>query len=168
MWFNWAEFEADLRGNRRRSLKMMRMKNKTSSGVEVPFSSMNGSSGAAESGPAGEWEVRPGGMLVQKRNPDSDRNVAPPPTIRVRVKHGSVYHEISISAQASFGEFHRTLFCCLENCVEKCVGFVFVVCEVFNFVCRGVEENAGWTDGSTPPGSEADIQRQGEGFQGLS
>ncbi|XP_004308114.1 PREDICTED: BAG family molecular chaperone regulator 1 [Fragaria vesca subsp. vesca] len=88
---------------------MMRMKNKTSSGVEVPFSSMNGSSGAAESGPAGEWEVRPGGMLVQKRNPDSDRNVAPPPTIRVRVKHGSVYHEISISAQASFGELKKML-----------------------------------------------------------
>ena len=47
---------------------MMRMKNKTSSGVnEVSMSSVNGSFGAAavgsESGP-GEWEVRPGGMLV--------------------------------------------------------------------------------------------------------
>ncbi|PRQ60034.1 putative BAG domain-containing protein [Rosa chinensis] len=84
---------------------MMRMKNKTSSGVQVSMSSMNGGS---ESGP-GEWEVRPGGMLVQKRNPDSDRNLAPPPTVRVRVKHGSVYHEISIGAQASFGDLKKML-----------------------------------------------------------
>lgn len=51
-----------------------------------------------------EWERRPGGMLVQKRNPDSDQNRVPPPTIRVRVKYGSVYHEINISSQATFGK----------------------------------------------------------------
>ncbi|CAK9187211.1 unnamed protein product [Ilex paraguariensis] len=78
------------------------------------LSTMNGSSGGADSGRnAGggggrdngrEWEMRPGGMLVQKRGPDSDHNrVPPPPTIRVRVKYGSTYHEINISSQATFG-----------------------------------------------------------------
>jgi hypothetical protein len=50
-----------------------------------------------------EWEVRPGGMLVQKRGPDADAPAAPVPTIRVKVKHNGVTHEIYISAEASFG-----------------------------------------------------------------
>lgn len=72
---------------------------------------MNGSSaaGGAESGGPAEWELRPGGMLVQKRNADSDRSSAPPPTIRVRVKYGSIYHEINISSQATFGELKKML-----------------------------------------------------------
>lgn len=49
-----------------------------------------------------EWELRPGGMLVQKRS-DAEQSRAPPPTIRVRVKYGSIYHEIHISSQATFG-----------------------------------------------------------------
>ncbi|KAK9060902.1 hypothetical protein SSX86_018082 [Deinandra increscens subsp. villosa] len=56
-----------------------------------------------------EWEVRPGGMLVQKRDPDEEQNRVPPPTIRVRVKYGSVYHEINISSQATFGEVKKML-----------------------------------------------------------
>ncbi|KAK3220794.1 hypothetical protein Dsin_014764 [Dipteronia sinensis] len=58
---------------------------------------------------AHDWELRPGGMLVQKRNPDSDRTSAPAPTIRVRVKYGSIYHEISISSQSTFGELKKML-----------------------------------------------------------
>lgn len=83
---------------------MMKMRTKTTG-----MSQINGGStvGHGESTPA-EWEMRPGGMLVQKRT-DSDQNSAPPPTIRVRVKHGSVYHEIHISAQASFGELKKML-----------------------------------------------------------
>uniref|UniRef100_A0A0D3H940 BAG domain-containing protein n=1 Tax=Oryza barthii TaxID=65489 RepID=A0A0D3H940_9ORYZ len=50
-----------------------------------------------------EWEVRPGGMLVQKRSPDGDAPAAPVPTIRVKVKFNGVYHEIYINSQASFG-----------------------------------------------------------------
>jgi hypothetical protein len=66
---------------------------------------MNGSSAAAGAEPGGtaEWELRPGGMLVQKRDAGSDRSSAPAPTIRVRVKYGSIYHEINISSQATFG-----------------------------------------------------------------
>lgn len=69
----------------------------------------NGGGGRGEPA-AHDLELRPGGMLVQKRNPDSDRNSIPPPTIRVRVKYGSIYHEISISSQATFGKifiFHN-------------------------------------------------------------
>ncbi|KAG6579695.1 BAG family molecular chaperone regulator 3, partial [Cucurbita argyrosperma subsp. sororia] len=55
-----------------------------------------------------DWEMRPGGMLVQKRM-DSDKTSVPSPTIRVRVKYGSVYHEIPISSQASFGELKKML-----------------------------------------------------------
>jgi len=55
-----------------------------------------------------EWEVRPGGMLVQKRSPDADAPAgAPVPTIRVKVKFNCVYHEIYINAQASFGNAMR-------------------------------------------------------------
>lgn len=72
------------------------MKTKTTG----PSPVMNGSSAEPL---AHDWELRPGGMLVQKRT-DSDRNSAPPPTIRVRVKHGSIYHEIHISSQATFGK----------------------------------------------------------------
>lgn len=66
---------------------------------------MNDTSAA---GAENEWEVRPGGMLVQKRNPDSE-NRPPPPPIRVRVKYGSIYHEINISSQATFGELKKML-----------------------------------------------------------
>ncbi|CAH8383604.1 unnamed protein product [Eruca vesicaria subsp. sativa] len=68
-----------------------------------------GGGGGRESG-GHDWEMRPGGMLVQKRNPDSDPvGAKPPPMIRVRVKFGSVYHEISISPHASFGELKKML-----------------------------------------------------------
>lgn len=55
----------------------------------------------------GEWELRPGGMVVQRRTDDSS-NV--PHDIRVRVKYGSVHHEISINSQSTFGNKKRTFF----------------------------------------------------------
>lgn len=79
---------------------MMGMKTKTTGVPPI----MSGSSVASEN----EWELRPSGMLVQKRNPDSE-NCPPPPTIRVRVKYRSVYHEINISSQATFGELKKML-----------------------------------------------------------
>ncbi|KAJ6883110.1 BAG family molecular chaperone regulator 1-like [Populus alba x Populus x berolinensis] len=81
---------------------MMKMKTaKATTGL----SHMNGGS----AGGGGELEVRPGGMLVQKRDPDSDRTSIPPPTIRIKVKYGSTYHEINISSQATFGELKKML-----------------------------------------------------------
>lgn len=55
----------------------------------------------------GEWELRPGGMVVQRRTDDSS-NV--PHVIRVRVKYGSVHHEISINSQSTFGNKTKTFF----------------------------------------------------------
>lgn len=49
-----------------------------------------------------EWEIRPGGMLVQKRNIDVTQNPISS-FIKVKVKYGSTYHEIRISSHASFG-----------------------------------------------------------------
>ncbi|XP_010929986.1 BAG family molecular chaperone regulator 3 [Elaeis guineensis] len=47
-----------------------------------------------------EWEMRPGGMLVQKREGGKgDEEV-----ITVRVSTGSYWHDISIGATSTFGE----------------------------------------------------------------
>ncbi|KAK7283669.1 hypothetical protein RIF29_13360 [Crotalaria pallida] len=85
---------------------MMRMKNSNNTNG---LSSMMMSNGTRAEHGSKEWEMRPGGMLVQTRTADSDRNTTPPPTIRVRVKYGSIYHEVNISSQASFGELKKML-----------------------------------------------------------
>jgi len=70
-----------------------------------------GGSAACRSEPGSkEWEMRPGGMLVQMRTADSDRNPVLVPTIRVRVKYGSIYHEVNISSQATFGNSSLFIF----------------------------------------------------------
>ncbi|KAF8379423.1 hypothetical protein HHK36_028858 [Tetracentron sinense] len=84
---------------------MMRMKAKTK-GMSPP---MNGSSAGGGGPEEVEWELRPGGMLVQKRDAESDRSSVPSPTIKVRVKYGSSYHEIPISSQATFGDLKKLL-----------------------------------------------------------
>jgi len=60
-----------------------------------------GRSGASEA--EGEWEVRPGGMLVQRRDGEEG------PTIRLRVSHGNALREVILPAQATFGELKRVL-----------------------------------------------------------
>ncbi|CAN6484964.1 unnamed protein product [Victoria cruziana] len=80
---------------------MMRMRVKSAS----PTKTMNGSN--TDGNDSVEWEMRPGGMLVQKRTSASDQ--APAPTIRVRVKYGSAHHEVHISSQATFGELKKLL-----------------------------------------------------------
>ncbi|XP_057763875.1 BAG family molecular chaperone regulator 1-like isoform X2 [Salvia miltiorrhiza] len=74
---------------------MLRMKSNKANKVSSP----TGGGGEA----VGGWEVRPGGMLVQKRNSDFNHNANTVPNIKVRVKYGSIYHQIVISSQASFG-----------------------------------------------------------------
>ncbi|KAE8709703.1 BAG family molecular chaperone regulator 3 [Hibiscus syriacus] len=84
---------------------MMRMKTKATG--QFPVTNRGGSSFSGGGEPvAQDWELRPGGMLVQK---ESGRNSVPPPTIRVRVKYRSIYHEINISSQATFGELKKML-----------------------------------------------------------
>ncbi|CAH8373287.1 unnamed protein product [Eruca vesicaria subsp. sativa] len=86
------------------------MRNKPTNLPATGVSRVSGGAGGGRESGGHEWEMRPGGMLVQKRNPDSDLvGAPPPPMIRVRIKYGSVYHEISISPQASFGELKKML-----------------------------------------------------------
>ncbi|XP_050377313.1 BAG family molecular chaperone regulator 1-like [Argentina anserina] len=56
-----------------------------------------------------DLEIRPCGMLVQKRNGETNPTSVSIPIIRVRVKYGSMYHEIGISSHASFGELKKML-----------------------------------------------------------
>ncbi|GJW27017.1 BAG family molecular chaperone regulator 1 [Tanacetum coccineum] len=81
---------------------MMRMRTKTSELTSVK---------SVKDGGAGKekLEVRPGGMLVQKRDPDEEVTRVPLPTIRVRVKYGSIYHEMIINSTATFGELKKML-----------------------------------------------------------
>ncbi|XP_078447939.1 BCL-2-associated athanogene 1 [Wolffia australiana] len=55
-----------------------------------------------------KWEVRPCGMLVQKRGLDTAPS-PPPPAIRVRVKYAGAHHEIFLSSQATFGDLKKLL-----------------------------------------------------------
>uniref|UniRef100_A0A0D9WL90 Ubiquitin-like domain-containing protein n=1 Tax=Leersia perrieri TaxID=77586 RepID=A0A0D9WL90_9ORYZ len=79
----------------------------------VVAAAANGVAAAGAKVPSEEvWEVRPGGMLVQKRGAgageeDEPVNVKPVPTIRVKVKHAGITHEIYINSQASFGELKK-------------------------------------------------------------
>ncbi|CAH9097886.1 unnamed protein product [Cuscuta europaea] len=86
---------------------MMRMKTRLAA-APPPEMKNGGSRVSAAAAGSNEWEMRPCGMLVQKRNTDSD-NRPTLPSIRVRVKYGSVYHEINISSQATFGELKKML-----------------------------------------------------------
>lgn len=95
--------------------KMLRTKAKKATAGKTDGASNSGSNTNAGDGSTEtvvQWEVRPGGMLVQKRNPDSDHVSGHPPPlpIRVKVKYGSIYHEIRISPQATFGKFDSNRF----------------------------------------------------------
>ncbi|PIA30115.1 hypothetical protein AQUCO_05700082v1 [Aquilegia coerulea] len=54
-----------------------------------------------------EWEMRPGGMLVQKRCTKHD--VVATPNMIVSIVYGAVRYEISINSQATFGELKKLL-----------------------------------------------------------
>ncbi|RLN08922.1 BAG family molecular chaperone regulator 1-like [Panicum miliaceum] len=51
-----------------------------------------------------EWEVRPGGMLVQKRDGKGGEEV-----VVVRVSTGFSWHDVSIGATSTFGELKLML-----------------------------------------------------------
>ncbi|RCV34204.1 hypothetical protein SEVIR_7G150600v4 [Setaria viridis] len=73
-------------------------------------SSSKGSSSGSDGGDAGggrgeiEWEVRPGGMLVQKRDGRGDVEI-----ITVRIATGFSWHDVSIGATCTFGELKVVL-----------------------------------------------------------
>ncbi|KAL7170235.1 hypothetical protein ACSBR2_035158 [Camellia fascicularis] len=53
-----------------------------------------------------EWEMRPGGMLVQKQTDNSDPQA---PNLRIGVTHGTIRYEISVGSQSTFGEMKKLL-----------------------------------------------------------
>ncbi|XP_068655105.1 BAG family molecular chaperone regulator 2-like [Aristolochia californica] len=53
-----------------------------------------------------EWELRPGGMLVQKR---AEQSASSAPIYRVRIAFGAVRYEISINSQSTFGELKKLI-----------------------------------------------------------
>jgi hypothetical protein len=50
-----------------------------------------------------EWELRPGGMLVQKRRSPEEEDAAVE-VILVRVSTGCQWHDVNIGATATFGK----------------------------------------------------------------
>uniref|UniRef100_A0ACD5XFM7 Uncharacterized protein n=1 Tax=Avena sativa TaxID=4498 RepID=A0ACD5XFM7_AVESA len=57
-----------------------------------------------------EWEVRPGGMLVQKRRSPDDDDLDAAEAVLVRVStSGGWQHDVSIDATATFGDLKVTL-----------------------------------------------------------
>lgn len=60
-----------------------------------------------------EWEVRPGGMLVQKREDNEDDHLHGDggPTIKVKVKivHGSNQLDLFVPSQSTFGDLKRCI-----------------------------------------------------------
>ncbi|XP_011623045.1 BAG family molecular chaperone regulator 4 isoform X2 [Amborella trichopoda] len=53
-----------------------------------------------------EWEMRPGGMLVQKRD---DGVSSSGPMIKIKLSHGSYQHDISVPAHSTFGDLKKVV-----------------------------------------------------------
>lgn len=89
-----------------------------------------GGGGAAVTEEEVKWEMRPGGMLVQKRSENSEvsSGIVPPNLIKVRVAHGVLRYEISVNPQTTFGKslliildlhFDFYVFQCFVNTVRN-------------------------------------------------
>ncbi|TVU29413.1 hypothetical protein EJB05_20978 [Eragrostis curvula] len=78
-----------------------RLFKRSSSSKQAASSCGGDTAGAGVGGGAEEieWEVRPGGMLVQKRDGRGGEEV-----IVVRVSTGFSWHDVSIAATSTFGE----------------------------------------------------------------
>lgn len=79
-----------------------RLFKRSSSRASACFGGGHGSVAGGGGGGGGEeieWEVRPGGMLVQKRDGGRAEEV-----IVVRVSTGFSWHDVSIGATCTFGE----------------------------------------------------------------
>lgn len=63
----------------------------------------------AEETAAVDWELRPGGMLVQRREGDDDGSGPAGPLINIKVSHGTAQYQLSLPAQSTFGELKRAL-----------------------------------------------------------
>jgi hypothetical protein len=78
-----------------------RLFKRSSSSSKQPASACGGGDTAGVGGARGEikWEMRPGGMLVQKREGKGGEGM-----IVVRVATGFSWHDVSIRATSTFGQ----------------------------------------------------------------
>jgi hypothetical protein len=72
-----------------------------------------------------ECEVRPGGMLVQKRDDDEGGAASRGPTIKITVSHGPARHELHVQAQSTFGKSSTTF-----GLRGVSTWFVWLCCEI--------------------------------------
>ncbi|KAF7833789.1 BAG family molecular chaperone regulator 4-like [Senna tora] len=56
-----------------------------------------------------DWELRPCGMLVQKRHPLHPSSSSSSAMINIKVSYGSHHHDIAVPAQSTFGDLKRAL-----------------------------------------------------------
>ncbi|MCO5594291.1 hypothetical protein L7F22_048320 [Adiantum nelumboides] len=63
---------------------------------------------ADQEGASAEWELRPCGMLVQKRDPEAEAAHAGP-VIRIKVCFGRSSHRVSVNAHSTFGDLKKLL-----------------------------------------------------------
>ncbi|KAI3939454.1 hypothetical protein MKW98_022322 [Papaver atlanticum] len=56
-----------------------------------------------------EWEMRPGGMLVQKRCSSKSDTQSTLTNLNLRIAYGSIRYEMSIAPQSTFGELKKLL-----------------------------------------------------------
>ncbi|KAL4301966.1 hypothetical protein GQ457_10G022340 [Hibiscus cannabinus] len=87
---------------------MMKKKRVSNGYGKMGEGSSNTTSSSSHASMEGEidWEMRPGGMLVQKRNQNGD---VPSPDVRLRVVYGAMRYEISVNSRATFGEVKKRL-----------------------------------------------------------
>ena len=56
-----------------------------------------------------DWELRPGGMLVQKMGGAGDGSSRP--MIKIKVSHGLCHYDIAVPAQSTFGNYLSLINC---------------------------------------------------------
>jgi hypothetical protein len=73
-----------------------------------------------------EWEVRPGGMLVQKRrSPEEDAAAVEVILVRVSTGASQCHHDVNIDATATFGkltDLHRALLHFINRAIDQGAG----------------------------------------------
>ncbi|KAF7842916.1 BAG family molecular chaperone regulator 2 [Senna tora] len=88
---------------------MMRTKKKLNAyGGAAEISTATSTTARENDDGAAEWEMRPGGMLVQKRSGKAD-DAPPVRNLRLRIAYGALRYEISVSSMATFGEVKKKL-----------------------------------------------------------
>lgn len=99
--------------------KLFRRSSSKGSSTTSSSSSSDGDAAGSARGGEIEWEVRPGGMLVQKRD-DGRGHVD---VITVRVATGFSWHDVSVVATCTFGQYSLlicspislVLICCTKE-----------------------------------------------------